>query len=66
MAHEKTVVAADAQTALVDAMADMMHVHNGQIPVEVWAAAWGSATDHYEAERDGADGVFVKVVHDDR
>lgn len=72
--YTKTINADDAETALVDALADLMHVHVAKganpdlIAAELAVAfhnAVGSAEMHFEAEVAGDGGVRIEVLNGD-
>lgn len=65
--YTKIIDADDARTALVDALADMMHVlrAEGRNPAQVRVQAdeaFGTAEVHFNAECAGEDGVSVAVL----
>lgn len=63
-AYVKTIVRGDADTDLTDALANLMHVHNGDLEkvAEAYDDAYEQAKRHYRNECDGVDGVTAEVV----
>lgn len=55
----------DSFTDLVDAIADLLHVHDGndEAVQQELELAWPTAREHYKAERRHEDGVHVVVHH---
>lgn len=59
----KTINEQDAQTALTDALADLLHIHEGnETAVEdLCRERMDMARIHYTDERDGIDGTVIAI-----